>query len=153
MSTFERFTRVVLAPSVASLAAPTVAEITAGVDLTPHMPKSGLAITRSTGTVERTPWTGSLAVEAPARYGVAVELTGYRDADTFWDAVATFRQQRFLIVRRELAYDTAFTAGQVVEALEVRVGKRNTAASAANTRPTFTVPLFVLADEDEAVVA
>lgn len=152
---FEAHTTVVLAPSVASLAAPTLAEIAAGVDVTCDLLTSGLSVARSTGTVNRTPWTGDLEVESPARYAVAVELSGFRDtaSEALWDEVDTFRERKFLIVRRGVAYGTAWSAGQVVEALEVRVGKRSTAPSTPNALQTFTVPLFVLADEDAAVVA
>ncbi len=153
---FEEFTRVVLVPSIANLAAPTLDEIDAGIDITCDLTKDGLAVGRTTEGIERARWPSLLIGEDPGRYSFdQPTLKGKRrtqdDVEPFYDA-CIYRGSSFLVVRRGLPYEHYFDGGQVVEAVSFRFGHRTTAPSAANTTVTFTVRLFVNADNDAAVL-
>lgn len=152
---FDGRTRVVLTDPVADISAPSVSAIESGVDVTCDLTRDGLRVQRSTQTTDLTPWRGDLAVESPTRWLTSVELVGYRrpSGEVLWPATSDFRAKRLLIVRRVLPVDTPWAAGQIVEAMTVRIGKRYVNPSAANAAVTFTVPLFVLEDEDSAEVA
>lgn len=153
---FEEYTKVLILPSVAALAAPTLAEVLAGVDVTPELTREGLHLVRSTRTVRRTPWSGRLDTEAAARVRIDAALQAKRakvgGVERLW-SLAVFRSAHVLIVRRGIHKSTAVAAGQKVEALRFTFGQRATAPMSSNSRVTFTVPLFVTADEDEAVLA
>lgn len=152
---FDGHTRVVLADPVADISAPPIAVIQAGVDVTCDLTRDGLRVQRTTQTVDRTPWRGDLAVEAPTRVQAAVELVGYRrpSGEVLWPATSDFRAERLLVVRRILPFDEPWDVGQSVEAMAVRVGKRSVTPSATNAAVIFTVPLFVFEDDDSAVIA
>lgn len=150
------YTRVAILPAVANLAAPTLDEIGDGVDITCDLTADGLRLPRSTATQDATPWRGPLEIERPTRVNMAgSSLQGYRfrlEAEVLWDA-AVFKARGFLVVRRSMPFDTGWAATQVVEALDFRFGKRTTADTASDAMVTFTVPIFVTAEEDEAVIA
>lgn len=154
---FEEHTRVAILPTIADLTAPTLAEIAAGVDITCDLTKDGLSLERSTETVSRTPWHKLLLAEDPGRYGAGgarLKARRYTQGsdEVLWDA-AVFRTSAFMVVRRGILYAVPWAAGQLVEAVGFRYGKRATVSSAANVNVSFVVPILVHDDEDEAVVA
>lgn len=152
---FHAFTRVAVLESVSDPAAPTVAEIAAGIDVTSDLVRNGLQVGRSTTSVNRSRWSADVEGSAPIRYGLNVVLTGYRftppDDEPLWEAVATFRAPGVLVVRRGIPFATAWAAGQAVEVATGRWGKRATAPADAGA-VTFSVPFYVTADNDSAVL-
>ena len=153
---FHARTRVVILTAVGDIAAPTLAELNGGVDVTFDLVRNGLQIGRSTTTTRRTRWSSDVEAEDPTRYGLMPLLTGYRftppDDEPLWDAVATFRSPAVLVVRRGVPTASAWAAGQSVEVTVGRWGKRATSPS-DNGPVTFSVPLLVRANNDAAVVA
>lgn len=153
---FHEWTRIALITTLSSTTAPTVAQLNAGADISADIPVDGLRIDRSTSTVARPLWASRHDAVAPDRFSTSVELVGFRStqagAETLWDAVSTFGAARYLVVRRGVAWDAAWAAGQSVEVLTCRLGKRSTVASNAGVA-LFSVPLMVLADNDDATVA
>lgn len=151
------YSRVYLVEAIADVAAPTVAELNLGTDVTCDLTKDGLRIRRTTSAANRAMWASTLDGEDPARYRVTVELEGYRftppDTEALWEATAAFRDDTYLVVRRGIPYATAWTAGQSVEVIAGRWGKRTTEPSRDNRNVVFSVPLLVTVDEDEATVA
>lgn len=153
---FHAHTRVALASAIADLGAPTVAELAGSIDIACDLTQDGLDLAKSTGSAEVTRWASRFAGRRPTRYEFSrPELVGFRfsppDSEVLWDA-AVFRAVKFLVVRRGLDVDTAWAAGQKVETYRFMFGKRTVAPSDSDDLTTFSVPLFILDDDDEAVV-
>jgi hypothetical protein len=173
---FDAYTKVALPPAVADLEAPTLDELRAIVDdyyldvysdeyigafewvydIDCELTPGGLRLPKSTESVDATPWKGGLHQERPTRYGMtgaSLEAFRYRppDVEVLWHG-ARFKEQRVLIVRRGVPVETAWTAGDTVEVYRVTFGQRANADSSPDTATTFTVPLFVYAATDEAVL-
>lgn len=152
---YPRWTRVVVAPTVVNLAAPTLAEIAAGTDVTHDLIVDGLELERETDMIDATPWRGTKSATRVGRDGFAdAALVGLRnragDTETLWD-LAVRGDPGVLIVRRGVAVATAFAAAQLVECARFRFGRRSTLASTSEA-VMFRVPLAITDDEDEAVV-
>lgn len=173
---FDEFTRVAFPPAVSVLTAPTLDELRAVVDdyyldvytdeyigafewvydISCELTANGLRLPKSTQAVDVTPWKGDLVQERPIRYGMsgaALEAFRFRppDVEVLW-AGARFKAQRVLVVRRGVPVEQDWAEGDVVEVYRVRIGQRANADSNPDTLTTFTVPLFVYAATDEAVI-
>jgi hypothetical protein len=109
-------TRVAWAASITNINAPTVAELNAAADYTQRVTPDGLKLDPSTADVDDLPFT-------TLKYGVS----GY------------------LIVRRAVAYATAWTAGQKVEVYPITCGEPANASPAANEVMKFMSPMKVTA--------
>lgn len=126
--------RVVFAASIANIAAPTVAELLAAVDLTPQMRRDGWKTPMAGNTVD--------ASDAASRFnktgtgtfgGDAWSYQGYRDsaADTAWNTLAPPNSTSlpdgtagFTITRRYGGSALAWAAAQKVEVAPVNVVSR-----------------------------
>lgn len=98
---YEGKMRVFWLPAVASIAAPTTTEITAGTEITEFLPKDGMTHASSKETVD----IGNLATafdpETNGSYGFTTELMIYRDddgADDAFDLFTTHATDGFLVV-------------------------------------------------------
>lgn len=173
---FDAWTRVAFPPAVADISAPTIDELTAVVDdyyldvyteeyigelawaydLNAELALDGLVLPKVTESVDATPWKGGLQQERPTRYGIrGARLEGFRRKppaiEVLWEG-ARFKEQRVLVIRRGVRWSVDWTAGDKVEVYRVIIGKRFVAPSAASAATTFTVPLFVTAEDDDAVL-
>lgn len=150
-----RWTRIAVLPTVAALNAPTLTEIAAGTEINRDVLIDGLAIERSTETADATPWRSDLVVERVTRYSMTADLVGLRrtqgDTESLWN-LCELREPSVLIVRRGVPAGTAWAAGQVVEAMRFRFGKRGVIGSSGGA-VTFRVHLAISEDDDAAVVA
>lgn len=75
-------------PTVAIPAAPTMAEIEAGINLTPHVPTSGVDITWTQNNASLAMLDKSFVAEVVGTEGATITLNGVRndETDTFFDA-------------------------------------------------------------------
>lgn len=153
---FEEFCTVILAPSVADITAPTLAEIAAGTDITCFLTKDGLNPGGSTNMVEAGTLCTRVDGETVGSVKYSFMLKGYRDndvgGDTFWD-LADWATPTVVIVRRGIQYGTAFAATQDVEVYDGAMAQPTPAGSAANTNQTFELGIAVENAELKAVVA
>lgn len=175
---FHAYTRVAFPPYIGDISAPTLTEIgQAGeddyfldvytdeyigsttwiYDIHCELTASGLRLPKSTASTDVTPWYGGLIQERPTRYGMSgasLEAFRYKPPaiEVMWNG-ALFKAQRFLVVRRGIPVEEEWDSGDPVEVYRVTMGKRFCADSAPDTLTTFTVPLFVTAEDDNAVVA
>lgn len=154
---FEEHHRVVLVDSLANVHTPTLAELAGGLDITCDLTKDGLDLRRNTEGIARERWHSVLLGQDPGRYGFdspTLKARRYTQGsdEHLWDA-AQLDVQKFLVIRRGILYATAWDVGQKVEVIRFRFGQRTTGPSTANTNVTFTVPLFVDLDDDEASTA
>jgi hypothetical protein len=131
--------------SIASVAAPTVAEINAGVDLTPFVTKDGLKIGSKSDRAKNDDISSPHQSELPGGYGEAPSLTCKRDSssDTAWNTLSTRGTAGYLVVRRLVAYGTAVAAGQKVEVYPSSTLEVEVPDTAENERVKFTTPLVV----------
>ena len=138
--------RVTWASSLANPAAPTAAELTASMELTPRMTPDGLKADPTTAAVD----TGSLAsttdTEEVGRTKYAVECTFKRGTTGGEDLPYTTLLKGlhgYLVVRRAVSVGTAWTAGQQVEVYPVACAERMNVATAPNEVMKYTVPMMV----------
>jgi hypothetical protein len=143
--THEEYTRIWWVATIASKTAPTVAEITAGIDISPFVPKDGLKVGSTNNKVKSDDITTAFMSEIPGSYGNAVSLTCFRDdtTDTAWTAFQTRGSLGFLVVRRMIPYTTALAIGQKAEVYPGATGQPLLADTAENERMKFTVDVMI----------
>lgn len=158
---FEEYTMAIwvdIADDIADPSAPTVAELTAGTDITCFLTKDGLKLGVSTNSVDGGSLCNRADIESAGSVGYKPMLKGYRDnesgGDTLWN-LAVWGDTGFLVVRRGVLYSTAIAAAQVVEVYPMQMGQKSPGDSAGNTNQFFEVPLFLrdAAVDLDAVVA
>lgn len=145
--------------SIASIAAPTVAELTAGtaVDLECFITLNGLDIKGDTASVDNTALCSTDDTEEPGRVSYQIELTVKRKEDPLQDKgwnTLTDRAPGYLVVRRSVSADIAWAADQTCEVYPVRCGRPIMEMPEKNSAQRFKVKLFNNSKaEDRAVVA
>jgi hypothetical protein len=149
------WTRILLAPAVATLNAPTLAELAAANDVTRYVTDDGLNLPTNTEEIPQGAWAQDLIPSLPGRYSYSGgTLRGYRHrppSDQFY-TLCSLRSHWFLVVRRGVAVATAFTVGQALEVYEIHCGRRATMPTRSGEAVTFVVPITVQADTDTAAV-
>jgi hypothetical protein len=148
--------KVTWAPSVASKAAPTVAELDAGVDIECHLTKDGLGVTNNENTVDD----GSLCEvfdrQLPGSYSTSMALTMKRNNVALSDPWTFFARgdEGYLVVRRGVAAATAWTAAQNVEVYPAVAGQKSPAPTASNEQGRMTINFYGTEEPSlDAVVA
>lgn len=147
-------TRISICPAIVSVSAPTVAELNAGTMISALLDRDGIEINHDTQTISRTKWFSNQEVEYPTRFATSFTVRGYRHIaavdNVLLNLFSTFRQRKFIVVRRGGSTDTAWAAGQLVEVYHYSTGKRTPISGGASM---FSVPLYVSDQDDAAVVA
>lgn len=148
--TFDGMLRVSWIPTIASATlAPTVAELTAGVDLTPRLLPDGLSISAETASVDNTKMDSTSNSQKAGRrsYEVSVKyVRGTAVGEITVETALTYRAPGFLVVRRDVTYATAWAAAQKVEVYPGEIGEANPDSPAPDTLQAVEVPLMVTAD-------
>lgn len=140
-------TKATFVPSISSISAPTVAELTDSgiVALENTVTDDGLDISFDEGTVEGNVLASTQDNEAPGRSKANIELTYYRDstssADRMW-SVMTRGTAGFLVVRRGLAAATGYAASQKIEVYEVICGERRPLAPERESYEKVALKLY-----------
>lgn len=150
----EGMTKVSWVPTIADVSAPTVAELTAGTDITTLLTKDGLNISLSQNTVDNSSLAETFDAQVVGSWGGSVSLTFKRDGatDTAWD-LFTYGETGYVVVRRGEAYDGAFAASDKLEVYPAQAGEPIPNATAANQQATATVTMAVTAQPDLHAVA
>jgi hypothetical protein len=150
-------TKVAFATSIASITAPTVAELTAATDWTTRLTPDGLKTDPATADVDTSSLASTFTTNQPGRRSYTVELTFKRGSTTTEDnpfTTLTYGATGYLVVRRGVAYTTAFATGDKVEVYPFAAGEAQNIAPAANEVSKFMSPLKVTSDPaTRAVVA
>lgn len=149
--------KVVWATTISNISAPTVAELEAGQDFTVRITPDGLSLPMETADVDNSNLASTFTTNLAGRQSSSPEVTFKRGDnptdDAPWDAL-TYQTMGYLVVRRILAYSTAWTAGQDVEVYPMQCGQRNSIPPAPNEVSKFTCPMKLREEPDlEAVVA
>lgn len=145
--------------AIANIAAPTVAELTAGsaVDLEWVITADGLDVKGDTSGVDNTALASTGETEDVGRIKRDLSLTVKRkdtpSEDVGWSTL-TYKALGYLVIRNTLPVATAYAAGQEVEVHPVRCGEPSMLPPEKNSVRKFTVKLFNHTDsEPRATVA
>lgn len=139
-------------PTVANLAAPTVAEITAGTEMTPALVASGVSPNHTENTVSTPMLTGFIRQNIGTE-GITFNLQMIYDPDTtaVSDVYALFdtRGKAGVLL---LAPEGDVAATAVVQTYQATFGRRKLVQSAQDTDMQYTVMVAVNADYNDAAV-
>ena len=131
-------------PTINNLAAPTVAELTAGISLEERLTPDGLNISFDTAMIANSALNSTYDTEQVGRSKVTTTLKYKAGAagatDTVRDTLI-FRAVGFLVVRRGVDSATNWTAAQKVEVYPSQCGRPNPDVPAPNSIQTVTVQL------------
>lgn len=147
-------TMVRFATTLSSITAPTVAQVNAGIDLTPLL----ISITASsTGNTVPTPTLDTLfETSVPGTSSANFSADFYRDdaADTAWETLPRGTKGYFVIQRFGANATRTVVAADEVEVWPVTVTSRSASAMTSNTAQMFTVTCSVPVEPvEDAVVA
>jgi hypothetical protein len=155
--------RTVLVPAIAdeTLAEVTVAEATAATaaHISCYLTPGGYAITVDQATITDERECDTVTRNAPGRKTYSLGITGIDNTNTtlsttdneLADAL-TEGSHWYAIRRRGKAFDTEFTAGDVVSVTEFTVGAKAEVAAEANSVLRSTWNTFVVAHEPNAAI-
>ncbi len=150
-------TKVAWVTSIANLNAPTASELTAGKDWTTRLTPDGLKTDPTTAEVDTSSLASTFETKVPGRRSYACEITFKRGSTPTDDqpyTTLTYGVTGYLVVRRGIAYSTAWATGQQVEVYPVACGEPQNIAPTANEVLKTTVKLTVTTDPaTRAIVA
>lgn len=149
--------KVTYVPSVANLAAPTVAELGAGTDLECLITADGLDVSVDEDVISIPKLCETSNSEAPGRATYKITLTIVRKDNPTEDVAWTTLLRNtsgFLVMRYGPAVATAYAATQAVQAFPGKFGERRPQKPEANSAVTFQTMFYSSAVPDlDAVVA
>lgn len=143
--------------SIASVSAPTAAELNAGTDLQERITKEGLGIEPDQSPVDNTSLASRAETEDAGTTKYEIELT-YKRAQEAADDVAYNTlvpgQLGYLAVRRNRPHEEPWEAGDEAEIYPVRCGTRRRQPPELNAPQTVVQRMFNYSEGDpDAVVA
>lgn len=145
---YEERVNTVFCETIADISAPTVSEINAGTDLTAFITKDGLDLSGDQNMVDNAMIHESHDSQVVGSWRINPKLKMARESpiadDEAWD-LSIYGTTGYLVVRRGLAYDTAFAAAQKVEVYPCQMHQPIMSPSATNTLQTFSLALAATA--------
>lgn len=131
--------KVYFVTTIANKAAPTVAELNAGTDISNFITKDGLTVPSNQNNVANASLAETFDSELPGSFGGPLSMTGIRDAatDTFWNLVV-YGTAGFIVVRRGTATATAWASTQKVEVYPMTWHEPIPMQTASNEQGRFT---------------
>ena len=131
--------KVYFVTTIANKAAPTVAELNAGTDISNFITKDGLTVPSNQNNVANASLAETFDSELPGSFGGPLSMTGIRDAatDTFWTLVV-YGTAGFIVVRRGTATATAWASTQKVEVYPMTWHEPIPAQTASNEQGRFS---------------
>ena len=145
-------------PTISNIAAPTTAELNAGISLALYMPKDGVkGVMPDTGEVDNTKLNSTYGTSLPGLGELKPgSLTFFRQTgtDTVWSTFVKDYNTN-LVIRRQGSLETAAWAlTDKVEVFPIQCGFRQDQDFAENELQKYTVPIFFyLTPNQVAVVA
>ena len=133
-------TRAAFVPTITNIAAPTVAQITAGTDLSPFITKNGLSTPSNLNMVASGALAETFDAEVPGTFGGPIELTMFRDVptDAAWE-LFTFGTEGYIVIRYGVLSATAFASTNDVEVYAIQTHEPIMTPPATNENATFKV--------------
>jgi hypothetical protein len=150
-------TRVWFVSAIASIAAPTVAEINAGTVLSGKMTPDGLVgFEASTAEVDNSNLESTFDTKDIGRDSYSGTMLRFKKQDSP-DGIYTLLVRGlvgYIVIRRDVVATNAVASGQAVEVYPVRVGRRKRLAPEANSVAKYEIPTMITsAPQPDAVVA
>lgn len=130
--------------SIATMSAPTVAEINAGTRLETFITPTGLNITPTTAASDVSNLGSKAVAERAGRVKYAVKCVFHHDGgvDTAW-SLFTYRTNGFLVVRRGIDRPVAFASTQNVEVYALECGEPDQVDPSPGANWDFNVDFFL----------
>lgn len=149
-------TKVWWVPTIANLAAPTLAELNAGQTMEKTITSDGLmGFEPETAAIETDPLSADFdsAIGGRASYSnMGLRVKKQSGTDTLYTTL-TRRAVGFAVVRRDTLSDVAWTADDEVEVYPLECGQRKRLAPEKNTLSRYDIPLFLTSEPElDAVV-
>ncbi len=142
-------TKVAYVATISDTAAPTVAELNAGVALEGYLTE--FAHDSSNESVDTTALSSTYETALPGRRTLETSLTlKFQGATAEPYSTLAGTPDGYLVVRRFVASTTAWTAGQTVEVHTVQYGQRRMMPASANEVLKFSVDVAHTAEPVEA---
>ena len=141
--------------TLSSVPTPTVAQVTAGIDLEGWITPDGLAIEIGEDEVDTSKLNSKFNSKRVGRGTPSMELTFFQQGKGS-APYTTFNSQPdgWLVVRYDIDSETDWAAGQIVEVYPCKAGDQRLIPPAENDSEKFSVALFPTADyDDDAVIA
>lgn len=148
-------TRVSWVTTISNTAAPTTAELNAGVALESFITPDGLSISTSTAAVDNSALNSTDNTALAGRRSDEISITFKQQGQSAapWTTFAG-KPSGYVVVRSGIAAATAWTASQKVQVYPMQAGDRQKSSPAPNELEKFTVPFFKSgAVNDSATVA
>lgn len=141
---FDGMIKVSWVSTITNIAAPTVAELNAGISLEGRLLPDGLTISAETADVETSKMSSTANSAAAGRrtFDLGVKYVRGDDATSLAvEAALTYRASGYLVVRRDIVSSTAWAAAQKVEVYPAQCGEANPDAPAPDTQQAVEVPM------------
>lgn len=139
-------TRVYSVPSIANIAAPTVAELNAGTDLSALITPDGLiGFEPDTGDVDNSKLNSTFDTKTPGRAsfsGTMLRLCKQTGTDSVYNTMV-YGYVTNIVIRRDLAASTAWAASQAVETYPSGCGEVRNLAPEPNSLHKYEVPIKI----------
>jgi hypothetical protein len=139
-------TRVYSVPSIANIAAPTVAELNAGVRLDGLITPDGLVgFEPETGAVDNSKLNSTFQTTTPGRVsysGTLLRMHKQTGSDTVY-ALLVYGFATNIVIRRDLDANTAWAASQAVEVYPSVCGETRNLTPAPNETHKYEVPIQI----------
>lgn len=152
-------TRVCFAPTIANIAAPTVAELNAGTLLQTTLIPTGLeGFENTTAEVDNTALSSTFDTKLPGRQsltGTGLVLKKQDGTDTVFNLLTSPGTNGYIVIRDGVLQATAWTIGDKVEVYPIRTAAHSMVGRGeANSLLRYRVPVMVSAMPNlKAVVA
>jgi hypothetical protein len=140
-------TRVTYAPAIANMAAPTVAELNAGILLSSLITPDGLiGFEASTAAVDTSALDSvydTTDVGRDSFSGTTLRMKKQTAGDTAFATLGQKGVAGYLAIRRDVPKDTAWTIAQTVEVYPIITGRRKNLAPEKNSVRKYEVPIMI----------
>lgn len=145
--------RVFHVPSIANVAAPTVAELNAGTRLDTQMTPDGLNLEPDTASVDNSKLSSTYGTNQAGRRSFSGSVTYINTVPRILETVLVYRATGYLVVRREVTSSTAWVAAQKCEVYPIQYGEPSRMYG-PDEMQRRTVPAFFTSEPDtDATVA
>jgi len=151
----DEYTKIHIVNSIASQAAPTVAELAAGTEVTGFLTPAGLDTPEESTDADISSIASARDFSVPATIGGDITGEFYRDdsSDDAWDALPRLQITNIVISRfGGTGTDNAIAATDTVEVWPVRVSQRSNARVTRGEALRFTSKFALSGDPDFAAV-
>jgi hypothetical protein len=146
--------RISVVSTIASIAAPTTAELNAGTLITNFVTKDGLTVPAEQNYVDNFSLAETYNAQVVGSFGGPITMIGIRDnaTDTFWDLVI-YGTNTHLVVRRGTPTATAWGAGNKVEVYPIQWHEPLPVQTAQDEQGKFTAAAAVRSQPNLKAVA